>query len=441
MKAIRFALPCLLAAGLLLGPPAPGAARGDEEKPAPTGAGAAGMGRTPAPVTAARVRAAIRRGTAFLCRSQNDDGSWGSHDPVVVDDAQLGFDMLDFGCHDGVRTGCTAICAKALLRLPRRTAAEEAALRRAVRVLLSTRKLAYDPGNAFNVWGYAYNLDFLAALYRHPFGRSYRREIRAVVPDLVAGLRRMQVAEGGWAYYTSVMLEGASISFTTATVLLGLLDARDEGFAVPEGMIADAGKILKTMVLPDKNVIYGTYLKYAGDHYLEDLGHGGRTQVTGLALHRFDGSYTAADLADRSRDYFENVDYVAVIGNKRIIPHRDAPHNISGYFLYYGLYYGAEVMALLGDEGADPERWDKLARIVLERQEGNGSWWDTLCYGYGDKWGTGFALMCLERWLEARGGAEVPASPPAPFPSDPARKARDKKGRDEEKDKEGAGAP
>ena len=435
----RGSLFLLLALSLFLPPGARGAL-GDEKKPPQGRAGdASATGTTKAkahaPVDAARVRAAIRRGTAFLCRSQNEDGSWGSHDPVVADSAQLGFSMLNFGCHDGVRTGCTAICAKALLRLPERTAAEEAALRRAVRVLLATRNLAYDPGNAFNVWGYAYNLDFLTALQRDPFGKPYRKEIRAAVPDLVRGLRRMQVAEGGWAYYTSVMMEGSSISFITATVLLGLLEARDEGFEVPEGMIADAGKILKTMVLPNKNVIYGTYLKYAGGHYVEDLGHGGRTQVAGLALHRFDGSFTGADLADRSMDYFKNVDYVAEIGNKRIIPHRDAPHNISGYFLYYGLYYGAEVMAVLGKK-TDPARWDKLARIVLEHQEGNGSWWDTMCFGYGDKWGTGFALLCLERWLEARGGTEVPPSLPAPFPEHPSRKDKDK-----EKDREGAGAP
>lgn len=438
MKRIRFLAACGLAAGLLLMPRATApAAPGDEKKPPSRETEAAAKPAPakpakPAPVTPARVRAALRRGLDFLCRTQNKDGSWGSHDPVVVDEAQLGFGMLNFGCHDGVRTACTAICAKALLRAPGRTAADEAALRRAVRVLLRSRKLAYDPGNAFNVWGYAFNLDFLTALCRDPFGKPYQKELRAAIPDLVDGLRRMQVAEGGWAYYTSVMLEGSSISFITATVLLGLLEARDQGFEVPEGMIADAGKVLKTMVLPNKNVIYGAYLKYAGGHYLEELGCGGRTQVTGLALHRFDGFYTRDDLSDRSADYFKNVDYVAEIGNKRIIPHRDAPHNISGYFLYYGLYYGAEVMAEPGVE-ADPARWDKLARIVLDHQEGNGAWWDTICFGYGDKWGTGFALLCLERWLEARGtGPNAPPSTPLPFPETRSKKS---------KEKEGGGAP
>jgi len=364
-----------------------------------------GEAKAPPPQTtrlerAYRAHRAMRRGLDFLCRTQSDDGAWGSHDPVVVDSAQLGFGILNPGSHDGVRAACTAIGARAFLFYPHRTNADEAALQKAILYLLQNWKLAYDPGNAFNVWGYGYNLDFLTELYTHPEGKPWRDEIAATIPKVVAGLRKMQVAEGGWAYYTSVMMEGDSISFTTATILLGLLRAHDLGFEVPEGMIEDAGKIIKVQILPDKNFMYGTYLKYSGNHHLEDLSAGGRTQVCGLAVHLFDGSFTRNDLIDRSADYFKNVDYVAVIGNKRIIPHRDAPQNISGYFLYYGCYYAAEVMTFLG-ASAEPRHWEKLAAMILTRQEEEGSWWDTICFDYGDKWGTGFAVLCLERYLQS----------------------------------------
>ncbi|MEW6744298.1 MAG: hypothetical protein AB1486_16210 [Planctomycetota bacterium] len=349
---------------------------------------------------------AIRRGFEFLRKTQAKDGAWGSHDPVVIDSSQLGFGMLEFGSHDGVRTACTGICAKALLLYPLRTKEDDAALHQAIKNLLANWKLAYDPGNAFNVWGYAFNLDFLTTLYNHSLGKPYRKELEEVVPKVIGGLKKMQVAEGGWAYYTSVMMEGASISFTTASILLPLMRAKHLGFEVPEGMIADAGNIIKTQQLPSKNFIYGTYLKYTGDHHLEDLSCGGRTLVCGLAVHLFDKSFTRADLIDRHEHYFKNIDYVEKIGNKRIIPHRDAPQNISGYFLYYGAYYAAEVMTYLGKD-AKEANWDHLQRMIVRNQEGEGSWWDTICYDYGDKWGTGFAILCLEHYLRAKGFLEV----------------------------------
>jgi hypothetical protein len=369
------------------------------ETPAPA------PGETPPPskeTLAKNAHAAIRRGLDFLHKTQTADGAWGSHDPVVVDSAQLGFGILDAGSHDGVRTACTSICAKAILGYPRRTKEDMAMLDKALDHVLKHLRLAYDPGNAFNCWGYAFNLDFLITLYRHEAGKPYHDKLKESIPVLIEGLKKMQAAEGGWAYYTSVMMEGSSISFISASILLSLLEAKEAGFEVPNGMIEDAGKILKTMRLPNRSYIYGTYLQYNGQHHLEELSSGGRTQVCGLAQHRFDGSVTREDLMDRSKDYFQNIDYVEKIGNKRIIPHRDAPQNISGYFLYYGAYYASWVMTYLGKDARETD-WTHLAEMILRNQEGEGSWWDTICFDYGDKWGTGFAIQCLEAYLEHAG--------------------------------------
>ncbi|MFO0985677.1 MAG: hypothetical protein U1E76_28730, partial [Planctomycetota bacterium] len=279
---------------------------------------------------------------------------------------------------------------------------DTAMLDKAIRDVLQSTHLAYDPGNAFNCWGYAFALDFLTTLSAHKDGARYQKELKQAIPELIDGLKKMQAAEGGWAYYTSVMMEGSSISFITASILISLSEAKQQGFEIPSGMIDDAGKILKTMMLPNHNFIYGTYLKYNGNHHLEDLSCGGRTQVCGLAEHLFDNSFTRADLIDRNRDYFKNIDYVEKIGNKRIIPHRDAPQNISGYFLYYGANYAAEAMTYLGGDAQESD-WAHLAQMILRNQEKEGSWWDTICYDYGDKWGTGFAVLCLEHYLRAHG--------------------------------------
>ncbi|MBU0756074.1 MAG: hypothetical protein KJ645_13105 [Planctomycetes bacterium] len=205
---------------------ATGTASGGEEKAPPP--------PEPKPATlAGPVHEAIQKGFAFLCATQGKDGAWGSHDPQVADFGELGFGMYDFGCHDGVRIACTAICAKALLLYDHRSPADTAALIKAVDCLLRDWKLAFDPGNAFNVWGYAFNLDFLTALYEHSFGRPYRLRIKEVLPLVIDHTCKMQVADGGWAYYTSVMMEGDSLSFTTATMIVGLIRARALGFEVP----------------------------------------------------------------------------------------------------------------------------------------------------------------------------------------------------------------
>lgn len=342
---------------------------------------------------------AMQKGLAFLRATQGKDGAWGSHDPQVVDMGELGFGRYNFGCHDGVRIACTAICAKALLLYDHRSEDDTEALEKAVRCLLRDWKLAYDPGNAFNVWGYAFNLDFLTCLYGHPFGAPFKKRIDEVLPKVIDNACKMQVADGGWAYYTSVMMEGNSLSFTTASMILGLLRAEALGFEVPDGVIADAVKVLKLQILPNKNIIYGSYLRLAGDHHLEDLSAGGRTQICGLALHLYDNTYTLDDLLDRNNDYFGTVDYIEVTGNKRIIPHKDAPQNISGYFLYYGCYYAAEVMRHLGPR-IPAQHWDHLLAIVFRNQEENGSWFDTIMFDYGDKYGTGFSLLCLAYFLQ-----------------------------------------
>ena len=58
---------------------------------------------------------AIQRGFQFLVKTQNKDGSWGSHDPDIPDLADFGFGLKNRGSQDGVRAACTAICAEAFL--------------------------------------------------------------------------------------------------------------------------------------------------------------------------------------------------------------------------------------------------------------------------------------------------------------------------------------
>ena len=47
---------------------------------------------------------------------------------------------------------------------------------------------------------------------------------------------------------------------------------------------------------------------------------------------------------------------------------------------------------------ADRKRWrPALEKILIERQEPDGSWWDFPLYGYHKPYGTAYALLTLVR--------------------------------------------
>ena len=87
------------------------------------------------------------------------------------------------------------------------------------------------------------------------------------------------------------------------------------------------------------------------------------------------------------------------IGRKRPIPH-EAWFQVAGYFYYYGHYYAARCIDLL-PEGEQSLHRAKLAAILAERQEEDGSWWDFPFYSYHKPYGTAFAVMALARGRDA----------------------------------------
>jgi hypothetical protein len=84
---------------------------------------------------------------------------------------------------------------------------------------------------------------------------------------------------------------------------------------------------------------------------------------------------------------------------KRPVPH-EGQFRIAGYFYYYGIYYFTESVRLLPKEKHTPYA-KRLAAILLERQEKDGSWWDYPLYDYHQPYGTGYALMALAWCREA----------------------------------------
>ena len=83
------------------------------------------------------------------------------------------------------------------------------------------------------------------------------------------------------------------------------------------------------------------------------------------------------------------------IGLKRPIPH-ESWMQVAGYFYYFGHYYGAICLEQLPEKDRPPYQ-AMLSKLMLDRQEKNGSWWDYPLYDYHRPYGTAFALMTLHR--------------------------------------------
>lgn len=370
------------------------------------------MGLTPK-IRGAELRAkateAFDRGVAFLLTCQNKDGTWGTALPQMANLKNFGFGTTNKGSNDGVRHACTAIIATAFLRMSNRSEAVQASLDRAIEALHSTERFKYTRGEAFNTWGYGYKLAFLVEYYDHPEGVEDREKTKAAADVCIQGLKRYQLVDGGWNYYADPLLGGTSMSFNTANFMHALHRAKLAGLEVPDGMIGDPAKLLKRMRTQRGGFVYDArFTNDAGS--VNELSSAARTAACteGLAeVGEFGDEELklAVEIFDEGENYLED-------GRKLIMPHT-AVHQVSGYFFFYGYYYLAELMTRMNDDvlgkEATLDRWERNAWTMVRSQDDDGKWWDTPAAGYGDKWGTGFALLVLERYFDA-----VPASTEPP---------------------------
>lgn len=359
----------------------------------------------------ADVEQAIRKGTDFLLKAQNADGSWGS-----CRDAGVGIDEFwsNPETHHSWAVATTALCCMALAGGESSDAIRTAYRRGIDYVLANTDLKRPNEWDTDNIWGYVYGLQALVDdLTRVPEEEAQRRAaVRAGVESFVASLRRNQTPSGGWGYYDafdSVTRPGSwATSFTTAVGLMGLLDARKAGIAVEERMLTEATRAIRRCRLPNGAFAYSAdALPTTGT--LEGIdqikGSLGRIQVCNLALLRAGEEIPVEKLTVGITQFFREHRFLDV-ARQRPIPHEAYYYN-SGYFYFFGHYYAAQVISRLPSE----ERrmfWPKLQREIIKTQEPSGSMWDFYMNSYGRPYGTAYSLMVLQQSLVDR-----PASAPA----------------------------
>jgi hypothetical protein len=364
-------------------------------------------GPKPAPITPpqpAELAGAIERGIAFLLADQRPDGSWGSPERTKG----LNIFAPVPGAHDAFRSAVTGLVISALIEAePQLTGQQRAdaaaAIDRGEQWLLERlpRLRRATPDAIYNNWGHAYAIQGLVRLYERAAGDAERQNrLKEMVADQAEKLARYSFLAGGWGYYDMVagtQIPGdASNSFTTATVLVALHEAKSIGIGFPDRLTNKAIASIHRQQYPDFAYAYGEYLELAPRHLINRAGGSlGRSQACNLALRLYGDQRVTDDVVRTWLDRLFARNGWLSIGRKRPIPH-ESHFYVAGYFYYYGHWYAAQCIELL-PAGERPYFQDHLAHLLLPLQERDGSWWDYPFYNYHQQYGTAMAVMSLVR--------------------------------------------
>lgn len=345
---------------------------------------------------------AIRGAVEWLVAHQNKDGSWGSHHsprPIEV--------LADVpGSHQAFRVATSALCVMALAAGPQPTDASRAAHSRGLDYLLADYDVKRPSGmEHYNVWSFGYTLQcFGEHLLAQP-ADPRAEALRAASRRLVEKLALYQALDGGWGYLSldevpTFRPSFTSMSFTTATCLIGLQRARQAGIEVPQAVVDKAVASIVRCQTPTGSFTYGELWRNSPGRGINQLkGAACRAPACLEAIGVFGREPSAEQCASALDDLLVRNARFQVASLRRPIPH-ESHYQISGYFYLYGHYYATLLLARV----PDPARYAPLLeQAVMICREPDGSFWDYPLYSYHKPYGTAFALLVL-----AQLGSRIP---------------------------------
>lgn len=358
------------------------------------------------------IQASIDRGATFLKRTQNEDGSFGTHETNRLSEVYAPIP----GAHDAFRSATTALSVSALLETKSDSAEFKESIDLAEQWMLKNmKKVKRATGDAlYNVWGHAYGIQALVRLKKRCSDPEKMKAIDDLVNHQIDMLVRYESVDGGWGYYDfraqTRKPAGSSISFVNATVLIALREAENAGFKVPEKISKRAFDATIRQQKPDFTYLYGEYLRGQPMSGINRPGGSlARSQACNLAL-RWWGDEKVTDNVLKAwlyRLYLRN-GWLGM-GRKRPRPH-ESWMAVAGYFYYYGHYYAGLCIDELNPEDRAEYR-AMLSKILIKHQEPNGCWWDFTLYNYHQQYGTAYSIMAMQRCMPAGVKEISPAKP------------------------------
>lgn len=357
------------------------------------------------PLTRAQVQSAIDRGLDYLLGIQNPDGSWGgAHNAVFTFGGGI---WSNPESHRAWRIATTGLCVMAILDTGDSDKARAAADHGIDYILQNAEVKRPDSWDLMNNWAYIYGLDALAKVYADPrYTDSPRRaEIPRVAQRFIDQLATFQAADGGWGYLEldtpKPIRPTGGTSFTTATAVIALQNAKRQGFAGDPAVVERAVRGVARCKMPSGAYTYS--IRAVPDPRRADWidqikGSLSRIPVCQVAL-LMSGQDIPADEIRTGLDHFFRHHRFLDIALNRPIPHEAYYYN-SGYFYLFGHYYVALVIEQLPAEERS-KYWPLLQREVIKIQQKDGSMWDYGMHSYHKPYGVAFGLMTLAHSLQS----------------------------------------
>lgn len=349
--------------------------------------------------TAEQIDAALRRGVDFLIQHQNANGSWGG--PTRTKALNIYAPLP--GAHHAFRAGASGLALSGLIDAcdtrPEAKAAIDKAATWMTAELPNLRRA--DPSTTYNVWGHAYGLRALSRLHRIETEPSRKVHWARLAQEQVDLANRYEEVNGGWGYLdvfdelATQKPSGIPTSFTTATLLLAMDEARREmAVKISEPISRHALESIRIQRTPDFSYTYSFQHRMRPRIDINlPAGSLARSQACNACLRVYGDIAVNDEVIHTWAKRFLDREGFLSIGRKRPVPH-ETHFRISGYFYYYGIYYFTESVRLL-PKSSQVEYARRLAALLIARQEKDGSWWDYPLYDYHQPYGTGYALMAL----------------------------------------------
>ena len=351
--------------------------------------------------TLAAVDAAITKGVDFLVRKQNPDGSFGG--PQRTKGLNIYAPLP--GAHDGYLIGTSGLAISGLVDAHDPRPEVQAALAKAEKWAFTKfpELRRADMTTTYNVWGHAYGLRALSRLYQSAAGDAPRQAALKALAQQQADLaNRYEYVDGGWGYLhlfeemRTQKPSGITTSFTSASVLLAMHEARETmGITLDPKVVESSLASIRRQQFPDFTYAYSHSHRMVPQNEINRRnGSLGRSQACNASLRAFGDPKLTDKVLTTWADNFIEFEHWLDYGRKKPVPH-ESTFKIAGYFYYYGIYYFTVSARYLPKE-KQRALAPALARIILTRQEKDGSWWDYPLYDYGQAYGTGYALLALE---------------------------------------------
>jgi hypothetical protein len=353
----------------------------------------------PPAVTIDQLNTSITRGVDFLVTDQNTDGSWGS----ATRTKHINIYAPLPGAHDAYRAGATGLALSGMIDAadlrPTTLAAIEKCAAWSVEKLPLLRRA--DQTTTYNIWGHAYGLRSLVRLHQRETNEEKKALYKTLAQQQIDLVGRYEDINGGFGYldvfddFTSQRPTGITTSFSSATVVLAMHEGRETlGLKLNDKLVGTSLDSIKRQQFPDKSYAYShNHIMRPRADINRPAGSLARSQACNAALRVYERDGITDEVIIEWADRFLAREGWLSIARKRPKPH-DIHFRISGYFYYYGIYYFTESVRLLPPEKQKPYA-EKLAALIVSKQEKDGSWWDYPLYDYHQPYGTGYSLMAL----------------------------------------------